>query len=630
MISAVKRRQFFDRAFAWAVKATSLLVLAAVVGMLLQLVFSTLPLAESPTADLLPESHSTPAPLSEQMSLPTWVPSGISGVYWQQLDGRGLWSTVDEQSTLIGQVIRLAESDVEREEINLPPIVVAPGTKVSLVNSPRNSVLVVEPVGRYLIVNAYGEVVQHGQMRGFDSISVLPGDAGFLGIDRAIIEHWHWVRTTSGPAFMLRKRIESTTNIERVSVDATGERVLLQLANNALEVRSLLSGEKLVTFTPNDTVKKTRWVDKRHFDVEFDHNTIRRWRISGDIDGIDRSRLLDPIAYPGYSDAQVVWHPLSSTQGNPAKLNVVPLLLGTLKTAVLALLFAVPIATGAAAFVGYFMTPTHRNRVKPIIEMIAAFPTVVIGAIFAVMVAPVFFSLTAQWLGALLLTPLGIASLALSWRLMSNVSQQTRWLSMLPMLLLAPGCLLIVSGFWLGANIETQLFDGNFIGFFTDKLAIQYQSHSALLVAFAMGFAIIPSIFTVAEDAVNGVPKSLGAGSLALGASHWQSFAGVVLPVALPGIVAAVLLGFGRAIGETMILIMLSGNAANTNLNPFEAVRSIAATLAIELPDAAVASAHFQVLVLSALMLFGVSFLFNSIAQVLKRRLLHRIGQVAQ
>jgi phosphate transport system permease protein len=92
--------------------------------------------------------------------------------------------------------------------------------------------------------------------------------------------------------------------------------------------------------------------------------------------------------------------------------------------------------------------------------------------------------------------------------------------------------------------------------------------------------------------------------------------------------IAAVLLGFGRAIGETMILLLLSGNAADAGFNPFTAVRSIAATLAIELPDAAVASTHFQVLVLAALMLFAVSFVFNTIAQVLKRRLMNRIGQV--
>ncbi len=418
-----------------------------------------------------------------------------------------------------------------------------------------------------------------------------------------------------------------------VVVDPTGERILILLGNKQLQVRSLLSGREIVEVSLLERADKAFWLDSHQFGISFSQTQDSQaqanvWKIVGDIDQIGAQRLFQPLVYPGYNQASSVWQPLSSTVGNPIKLNVVPLLLGTFKTAVLALFFAVPIATGAATFVGYFMAPRYRNRIKPIIEMIAAFPTVVIGAIFAVAVVPFFLGILSQLLGALLLTPVAIALMAYVMHGNGGTPMHSDKHSSLAIVLVLPGGLVIALGAWLGVQIETYFFSGDLMGFISKTSGLDYQSHNSFLVAIAMGFAIIPSVFTVAEDAVNSVPRSLGAGSLALGASQWQSFSQVVLPVALPGMIAAVLLGFGRAIGETMILLLLSGNAADAGLNPFTAVRSIAATLAIELPDAAVASAHFQVLVLAALMLFAVTFVFNTMAQLLRRRLMNRVGQV--
>lgn len=628
MRSATSRRRLSDRLIAIGVRAMSLLVLAAVAGMLMQLLLAALPLAQTPIAEQRTDAAFGVQPMDQSDDkIPAWAPPHIPDVNWQILDQRGLWFSA-EDGVLRGQVVNLSSPGGASIEYELERLGASVNAKFRLANAPRDSLLHIEPSGYFTVRDAVGAVLFQGQTAAYDSIQILPGAAGFLGVNQTTIDHWHWVRQEGQPAFVQRLRMSLPTDVDSIIVDPTGERFLAVLADFRLEVRSILSGKLVVAVESPLPVAAVYWLDKNQFALKTVQGDFQRWVIKGDVDGIDRDRLFAPMTYPGYPEPAAVWQPLSSSLGNPAKLNILPLLVGTFKTALLALLFAVPVATGAAAFVGYFMVPSYRNTIKPIIEMIAAFPTVVIGAIFALAVAPLFLSLSAQFVGALIVTPCAIALMSVIWRFWGTSHPQTRGLSALPLLLALPGCMLILLGAWLGSYAEQHFFGGDFIADVTGSVGLGYQSHNSMLVALAMGFAIIPSIFTVAEDAINAVPRSLGAGSLALGASHWQSFSSVVLPVALPGIIAAVLLGFGRAVGETMILLMLSGNAADMSLNPFSAVRSVAATLAIELPDAALASAHFQVLVLAALLLFAVSFAFNTVAQLFKRRLLRRIGQV--
>lgn len=612
----------------------SLLVLAAVAGMLIQLLLAVVPLAKTPR---LEPSITTANPASVTLQaadpVPDWLPSYASDANWQVAGDRGIWFVIDERGILNGQVLQLDSAGLAPNYLAIGPLKVGPKTKVSLVNSPRSSLLVLEASGAYTFYDYWGNARYRGHTANYQAIHILPGDAGFLGVDHTRIDHWHWVREGGTPVFSLRQQMHFAAEVADVVIDPTGERILTLLGNKQLQVRSILSGRQIVEVSVSGRADKAYWLDSHQFGVSFsqtDDSQARAnaWRMTGNIDQIGAQRLFQPLVYPGYSQASSIWQPLSSTVGNPIKLNVLPLLLGTFKTAVLALLFAVPIATGAATFVGYFMAPRYRNRIKPVIEMIAAFPTVVIGAIFAVAVVPFFLGALSQLLGALFVTPVAIALMAYALHRIGGTLSHTDRHSSLAIVLILPGGLVIALGAWLGLQIERLFFNGDLMRFVSATSGLDYQSHNSLLVAIAMGFAIIPSVFTVAEDAINSVPRSLGAGSLALGASQWQSFFHVVLPIALPGMIAAVLLGFGRAIGETMILLLLSGNAADAGFNPFTAVRSIAATLAIELPGAAVASTHFQVLVLAALMLFAVTFVFNTIAQVLKRRLMNRIGQV--
>ena len=137
----------------------------------------------------------------------------------------------------------------------------------------------------------------------------------------------------------------------------------------------------------------------------------------------------------------------------------------------------------------------------------------------------------------------------------------------------------------------------------------------------ALGLAVIPIVFTVAEDAMTSVPRYLRDASLALGANQWQVSRTVVLPAALPGISAGIVLGFGRAIGETMIVLMASGNAALLTASPTDSVRTFSATIAAELAEVVFGSAHYSVLFMIGTLLFIFTFLINMGGEVFLGRL---------
>lgn len=247
--------------------------------------------------------------------------------------------------------------------------------------------------------------------------------------------------------------------------------------------------------------------------------------------------------WPGYDEAVYVWQPV----GEPAKLNVVPLFVGTLKVTLVTMLVSVPVGIACAIYVSQYAGRRTRELVKPAIELLAGVPSVVLG----------FFAL-------------------------------------------------IVLATWV-----QQAF------------GLTYRLN-AVVAALGLSLAVIPVIFTISEDALQAVPKHLGEAALALGARKYQTTLRVIVPAALPGIAAAVILGFGRAIGETMIVLMASGNAAVIDLfDPTTSVRTVTATIAAELGEVANGDEHWRVLFLLGLMLFGITFVLNKLGSVAVSRL-HR------
>lgn len=238
------------------------------------------------------------------------------------------------------------------------------------------------------------------------------------------------------------------------------------------------------------------------------------------------------------------WQPV----GDVPKFGVIPLLIGTAKTTIIAILIGAPLGILAALYVAFFAKRWVREIVKPGIELLASFPSVVIG----------FF------------------------------------------------CLVTIASF------------------VQDITGLPYRLN-AIVGGIGLSLAVIPIVFSIAEDALSAVPRTLHEASLALGSTEWQTAYRVMLPAAAPGVFAAVLLGVGRAFGETMIAIMATGNAPLSSWSPFEPARTVAATIGSEMGEVVWGSEHYGVLFFLGVMLFVFSFGLNAITELyVKKRFIKR------
>jgi phosphate transport system permease protein len=195
-------------------------------------------------------------------------------------------------------------------------------------------------------------------------------------------------------------------------------------------------------------------------------------------------------------------------------------------------------------------------------------------------------------------------------------------------LLLAPIIVLaVICAIKLGPVVEATYFGGNFKLWLFSETGIRYDTRNNIIIAFALGFAVIPIIFTMSEDALSNVPSSLKAASLAMGASRWQTVWRVILPSASPGIFAGTMIGFGRAIGETMIVLMATGNTAIMDWSIFNGMRPLSSNIAVEIPEAPVGGTLYRVLFLSAVILFVMTFVLNTVAELVRQRLRKKYGR---
>ncbi len=340
--------------------------------------------------------------------------------------------------------------------------------------------------------------------------------------------------------------------------------------------------------------------------------------------GIDWRGLWLPQPVEGHALPQHRWQPEPLAPGEPAHYGMAPLAWGTLKAACWALLFAVPLALGAAIHSALYMPRRLRARLKPTLELMEAMPGVVIGFVAGLVLAPYVERHLAGALALLVILPAGIV---LAGGLRTTLPARLRrrlapgWAGIWLMPWLAALAALVL---WGSSWLEGALFAGDLRGWLEATLGLDYAARNTMIVGIAMGFAVIPGIYALAEDALSGVPGSLGEGAQALGATRWQTLCKVVLPAASPGIFSAVMIGAGRAVGETMIVLMASGNTALMTLNPLEGLRSMSATIAIELPEAAAGGTHYRLLILAALALFAFTFLVNTLAELVRTRLRHR------
>lgn len=221
----------------------------------------------------------------------------------------------------------------------------------------------------------------------------------------------------------------------------------------------------------------------------------------------------------------------------------------------------------------------------------------------------------------LIMLPLSALLTAYAWHrvpedLRNRVAEGWQALIMVPVVLFVGWV-----AFSLSPVVELWLFNGDARAYITNDLGITFDQRNSLIVGLAMGFAVIPTIFSIAEDAVFSVPRHLTNGSLALGATSWQTLTRVVLLTASPGIFSAIMMGLGRAVGETMIVLMATGNTPIMDWSMFQGLRTLSANIAVEMPESEVGSSHYRILFLSAFVLFVLTFLFNTVSEFVRQRL---------
>ena len=350
--------------------------------------------------------------------------------------------------------------------------------------------------------------------------------------------------------------------------------------------------------------------------------------------------LVGKIWYEGYDSPKWLWQSVGGTDDYESKLSLMPLVFGTLKGTLYALVFAVPVAVMAAVYTAHFMPPSVKRVVKPVMEIMASLPSVVLGFFGALYLAPRMEDKVPALVCMVILIPSLAALIAWFWTTRpaawrNKFSNGLEYIVMTPVILLCAWFCWEYLGYWLEQPFISltrgimslwgagDFQAASFADLWRNGFGMPYEQRNSLVVGFVMGFAVIPVIFTISEDALSNVPPSE-----ALGASRWQIVRTVVLPVASAGIFSALMIGLGRAVGETMIVLMATGNTPIMDWNIFNGMRTLSANIATELPEAAQDSTHYRVLFLGGLILFSMTFILNTLAEIVRQRLRKRFNVV--
>ncbi|HIJ88555.1 MAG TPA: ABC transporter permease subunit [Desulfuromonadales bacterium] len=457
-------------------------------------------------------------------------------------------------------------------------------------------------------------------------VSLAVGDAG------GALTTWFPIKVAgSGEDRRLTRihTLRANTGATAFIIASPRDKTLYSGDSDTIHVDHMTSERNLLTIKPPAAVTHTALSPKGNSLAALDSSgTLTVWKMAIPHPEISFGTLFGKVWYEGYDKPEYSWQSSAANDDFEPKMSLVPLVFGTIKATLCAMLFAVPLALLAALYTSQFMSPKLKGRIKPVVEIMAAIPSVVIGFLAGLWLAPLIDKSILSVFMSIVIVPLMLLVTIFLWKRiktaspLQKVTRGHEFIAMIPVVILG-----IYLAFLLSGVAETTLFAGDFKQWLFSTLGIRYDQRNSIIIAIALGFAVIPIIFTIAEDALSNVPRNLTAASLALGASRWQTAWRVVLPSALPGVFSAVMIGFGRAIGETMIVLMATGNTPILSWSLFNGLRSLSANIAVEIPEAPLNSSLYRVLFLSAVLLFIFTFIINTGAEALRQRFRKKYGR---
>ena len=538
-------------------------------------------------------------------------------------DKRVLFSSfVGEENMFTGEV----EWNVERTELDIEgrvdELLISPDTTRTFVRS-ANQI--------YVYDTRYPSEVEQIQLLAANeenanlvSTQLLAGaNSLMLANDNGEVSQWFEVNTEEGREFQKIRAFETSKQSKlNIFTEFYRRTFFTAGANGELGIYYTTSDAKLWQGKVSDgPIQNFAIAPRSNAALVLADDALKVIEIHNEHPEVTWSALWQEVWYEGYPEPGYIWQSTSASDDFESKFSLVPISFGTIKAALYAMLFAVPIALSAAIYTAYFMSSELRKVVKPTVEIMEALPTVILGFLAGLWLAPLIEEHLPAIVGLLVLLPIGILLTAFGWNklpasIRHRIPEGSHSILLIPVVIFI-GWL----SFAMSNSIELWMFDGNVRQYLTNELGMTFDQRNSLVVGIAMGFAVIPTIFSIAEDAVFSVPKHLSNGSLALGATQWQTLVRVVLLTASPGIFSAVMMGLGRAVGETMIVLMATGNTPIMDWSIFQGMRTLAANIAVEMPESEVGSSHYRILFLAAFVLFIFTFVFNTVAEFVRQQL---------
>jgi phosphate transport system permease protein len=469
---------------------------------------------------------------------------------------------------------------------------------------------------------------------GITALNFLIGDRTvIIGTKTGIVSAWMPMRVAGRSPGVRYEKARSFAqhrgSVTAISPSRRDKGFLTADETGRVSLHHLTSGQTLLQFDLSDSpIRALMFSPKADGAIALDSKGyVHAVGIENPHPEITLQTLFGPVLYEGYEKPEHSWQSSSGSDDFEPKFGLIPLIFGTLKGTIYAMILAVPLAVMGAIYTGMFMAPGLRGIIKPVIEIMAALPSVVLGFLAGLWLAPLLEQIFPAVVGMLVVMPITVALACITWQFVP-VAPKLRNHSGVSLIILVVVLVMTVLG-CLAANhqIETLVFQSDFKVWLQSVFDLQYEQRNALVISFAMGFAVIPIIFSISEDSISNVPKHLVAGSLAMGATRWQTLTRLVLVSASPGIFSALMIGFGRAVGETMIVLMATGNTPILDWSVFNGFRTLSANIAVEMPEAPHGGTLFRILFLSGLILFGFTFFINTIAEIVRQRLREKYSQ---